>query len=76
MGTEITTREKEILRCLAHGLENKEIAAELRVKIRTVTSHLEKLSDKFDVHGRVNILRYALWKGILTIGDFIDEISE
>jgi len=63
--TLLSPREREVLRHVAQGLSNKDIAAALHVTARTVEHHIERLSAKLDVHGRVNLARYALREGLL-----------
>ena len=49
----LTARELEVLALLAHGKENKEIAAELGLKPTTVRGHLESIYSKLQVTNRV-----------------------
>ena len=50
---QLTERELEVLVLLAHGKENKEIAAELGLKPTTVRGHLESIYSKLQVTNRV-----------------------
>jgi DNA-binding CsgD family transcriptional regulator len=49
---QLTAREREILRLVASGMSNREIAAELVVTERTVGTHLRRVYGKLGVHGR------------------------
>ena len=62
----LTTRELEVLRLLARGLRNKEIAARLFVSERTVNFHLANIYQKLQVSGRTEALRKALEQGLIT----------
>ncbi len=62
----LTAREEEVLRLLARGLRNKEIAARLYVSERTVNFHLANIYQKLNVSGRTEALSKALEQGIIT----------
>jgi DNA-binding NarL/FixJ family response regulator len=62
----LTTRELEVLRLLARGLRNKEIAARLFVSERTVNFHLANIYQKLNVSGRTEALSKALEQGLIT----------
>jgi len=62
----LTTRELEVLRLLARGLRNKEIAARLFVSERTVNFHLANIYQKLQVSGRTEALSKALEQGLIT----------
>ncbi|GCE18782.1 helix-turn-helix transcriptional regulator [Dictyobacter kobayashii] len=62
----LTTRELEVLRLLARGLRNKEIAARLYVSERTVNFHLANIYQKLGVSGRTEALSKALEQGLVT----------
>ncbi|HJT56488.1 MAG TPA: LuxR C-terminal-related transcriptional regulator [Ktedonobacteraceae bacterium] len=62
----LTTREQEVLRLLARGLRNKEIAARLYVSERTVNFHLANIYQKLNVSGRTEALSKAHERGLLT----------
>ncbi len=62
----LTARELEVLRLLARGLRNKEIAARLNVSERTVNFHLANIYQKLHVSGRTEALSKAHEQGLLT----------
>ncbi|CAN5584845.1 response regulator transcription factor [soil metagenome] len=64
----ITERETEVLRLLAWGHSNKEIAARLDVSVKTVEVHKANASRKLSLRGRIDIVRYALLQGWLQDG--------
>jgi DNA-binding NarL/FixJ family response regulator len=65
-GDTLTARELEVLRLLARGLRNKEIAARLYVSERTVNFHLANIYQKLNVSGRTEALSKALEQGLIT----------
>ncbi|MCG0277101.1 MAG: response regulator transcription factor [Thermanaeromonas sp.] len=62
---ELTPREEEILRLVAEGLTNQEIARKLFISVKTVQAHRANLMKKLGVHDRVDLVKYALRKGLL-----------
>ena len=60
----LTQREIELVRMVAGGLRNKEIADKLCISEGTVKVHLHNIYQKIDVDGRVALLRYAQEKGL------------
>ncbi len=56
----LTAREAEVLRVLARGWSNKQIAAELCLGVRTVESHVSSLLAKLQVASRAEAVAYAL----------------
>lgn len=62
----LTAREMEVLRLLARGLRNKEIAARLFVSERTVNFHLANIYQKLNVSGRTEALSKAHEQGLIT----------
>jgi DNA-binding NarL/FixJ family response regulator len=63
---ELSEREAEVLRLIAQGFANKEIAARLGVSIKTVETYKARSMQKLDLNSRVDIIRYALHRGWLT----------
>ncbi len=63
----LTARELEVLRLLARGLRNKEIAARLFVSERTVNFHLANIYQKLQVSGRTEALSKALEQGLIGV---------
>ena len=61
----LTGREQEVLRPLAEGLSNEEIAARLVISPKTVARHRENIMQKLELHSRAELVRYAIRKGII-----------
>ena len=62
----LSSRELEVLRLVAEGMSNKEIASELHVSAATVKTHLIHVFRKLDVNDRTAAVTVALDRGILT----------
>ena len=56
---DLTGRELEVLRCVARGLSNKQIAGELSIGITTVRSHVSSILRKLDLENRTQMAIYA-----------------
>ena len=61
----LSKRETEIVKMVAAGLRNKEIADKLSIGEGTVKSHLHSIYEKLGVHGRVELTMYAYERGII-----------
>lgn len=62
----LTERETEVLKLLAEGKANKEIAAALVIGERTVKSHISNIMGKLDVQSRTQAALYAVRAGIVS----------
>lgn len=65
----LTTREREVLHLAAEGLSHTEIAARLSISPRTVEMHHGNLMRKLRLRTQTDLIRYALQRGILSLGD-------
>jgi DNA-binding NarL/FixJ family response regulator len=64
----LTSREIEILDCVARGLSNKEIAHELSISSQTVKNHITSILRKLQVNDRTMAVMYAIQKGWIKMG--------
>ena len=64
-GPDLTARELEVLRSLASGSPNKEIAAQLTLNVNTVKFHVRNIYQKLDVQTRTAAVRAANERGLL-----------
>jgi DNA-binding NarL/FixJ family response regulator len=63
-GAGLTTREREIVRCVVEGLSNQEMALRLCLSPNTVRTHLQSASSKLGVRGRTRLAARARTLGI------------
>ncbi len=68
-GEHLTTRELEVLRLAAKGKNNRDIAVQLGVGVRTVKGHLMNVFDKMHVNSRTEAAMEALKHGWINIED-------
>jgi two-component system, NarL family, response regulator NreC len=62
---ELSDRERDVLRLIALGHTNAEIAEQLFISIRTVESHRAHIQQKLQVSRRADLVRYALEQGLV-----------
>ena len=62
-----TPREAEIIRLLAEGKSNKQIAAQLGITARTVETHRANIMSKLGLHSISELIHYALRRGMVSI---------
>ncbi|MBK8799877.1 MAG: response regulator transcription factor [Caldilinea sp.] len=61
----LTAREIEVLTLIAEGSTSREIAEELVISVKTVERHRENIMRKLDVHSRVELVKYAIRRGLI-----------
>lgn len=61
----LTARELEVLRLIAQGLKNREIADTLSIAIKTVETHRTKIMQKLDLHNSAELATYAIRRGLI-----------
>jgi len=61
----LTIREREVLKLIASGLKNKQIAQELFISIKTVETHRANIMQKLDIHTTASLVQYAISIGLL-----------
>ena len=61
----LTLREEEVLKLMAEGLRNKEIAARLSITERTATFHVGNVLSKLGADGRVEAIHFARRRGLI-----------
>jgi regulator of cell morphogenesis and NO signaling len=66
---ELSDREKDVVRCVAMGLSNKEIAEELFLSVHTVITHRRNISRKLAIHSPAGLTVYAILNKLVDIED-------
>jgi DNA-binding NarL/FixJ family response regulator len=61
----ITQREREVLKLLGEGYQNKEIADLLHISVKTVEKHRANIMGKLDLHNAAALTAYAIEKGLV-----------
>ncbi|HEU4382885.1 MAG TPA: response regulator transcription factor [Anaeromyxobacteraceae bacterium] len=61
----LTDREKQVLKLVAEGLSNKEVAEALGISVKTAMTHREHVMEKLGLHNRTELVRFALKKGVI-----------
>jgi DNA-binding NarL/FixJ family response regulator len=62
----LSEREREVVRYVAHGYSNKEIAGKLDVSVKTVETYRYRATEKLGLHSRADLVRYAIDQGWLS----------
>jgi DNA-binding NarL/FixJ family response regulator len=63
----LTDREKQVLKLVAEGKSNKEVADLLGVSVKTAMSHREHLMEKLDLHSRTELIHFAIREGVVRL---------
>ncbi|MBP2018735.1 two-component system response regulator NreC [Symbiobacterium terraclitae] len=66
---QLTEREREVLTLIAHGLTNQQIAEKLFISIKTVQAHRANLMEKLDLHDAVELTKFAIKTGLLSLDE-------
>ena len=61
----LSEREEEVIRFIAEGFSNKEIAARLSLSVKTVETYKTRSLEKLGLRSRADIVRYAVQQGWL-----------
>lgn len=63
----LTEREQEVLKLIADGLTNQEIAERLTISVKTVERHRANIMSKLNLHSRTELVKYAIRKGLIEV---------
>ncbi len=63
----LTDREKQVLKLVAEGRSNKEVAEILGISVKTAMSHREHIMEKLHLHSRTDLIKFALKKGVIRV---------
>lgn len=64
---QLSDREKEVLKLLAEGQSNAEIAGLLCLSVKTVMSHRASIMEKLDIHNRTDLVKFAIRAGLVEV---------
>ncbi len=65
---DLSPREQEVLRLVAGGYTNKEVAAQLELSVKTVETYRARIGEKAGLKSRAHLVRYALELGLIGPG--------
>ncbi len=63
----LTKRQREVLALIAEGHTSHQIAEQLAVSVKTVGTHRTNLMQKLDLHDRIELVKYAIRKGLISL---------
>jgi two-component system response regulator NreC len=63
----LTPRERQVLQLLAEGKRTREVAALLRVGVKTAESHRARIMKKLGIHETAGLVRYAIRQGVTSL---------
>lgn len=63
----LTKRETEIVRLVADGYKNREVAEKLGISVKTVETHRANIMNKLALRNLAELIRYAIQKGLVRI---------
>jgi DNA-binding NarL/FixJ family response regulator len=61
----LTDREKQVLKLVAEGHSNKEVAELLDISVKTAMSHREHIMQKLGLHNRTEVVKFAIREGVV-----------
>lgn len=63
----LTDREKQVLKLVAEGRSNKEVAQVLGISVKTAMTHRGHVMEKLGLHGRTDLIKFALRRGVIRL---------
>jgi DNA-binding NarL/FixJ family response regulator len=63
----LTPREREVFQLLAEGKTTKQIAASLKVSVKTIETHRQHVMDKLNLHNIAELTKCAIREGIISL---------
>ena len=61
----LSQREREVLKLVAQGYTNQQVADQIFLSVKTVETYKARVMEKLNLHGRTELVRYALERGLL-----------
>jgi DNA-binding NarL/FixJ family response regulator len=65
----LTDREKQVLKLVADGKSNKEVAEVLGISVKTAMTHREHVMEKLGLHNRTELVRFAIKQGVVRVDE-------
>ena len=65
----LTDREKQVLKLVADGKSNKEVAEVLGISVKTAMTHREHVMEKLKLHNRTELVRFAIKQGVIRVDE-------
>ena len=65
----LTNREQQVLTLIAEDETNQGIANDLGISVKTVERHRENIMSKLNLHSRIELVKYAIRKGLISLED-------
>jgi DNA-binding NarL/FixJ family response regulator len=65
----LTPRERETIQLIAEGSSSKQIAAKLRVSVKTVDTYRQNVMKKLGVHSVAELTKYAVREGLTSLDE-------
>lgn len=69
----LSDRERQIIKLIARGYSNQEIADGIQISVKTVETYRARIAEKLGVRTRTQIARYAFASGLVSTEDFLDD---
>lgn len=63
----LTTRERQVLQCVAEGKTNRQIAEQLGLAVKTIDTHRMWLMRKLNIHDQTNLVKFAVRRGLVSL---------
>lgn len=67
--SELTARQREVLKMIAEGHATKKIAQRLNISVKTVETHRAQIMERLNIHDVVGLVRYSLRIGLVRLDD-------
>jgi DNA-binding NarL/FixJ family response regulator len=71
--SELTPRQREVLKLIADGQSTKTIARSLNISVKTVETHRAQLMDRLNIHDIAGLVRYAIRLGLVSLEDRVPQ---
>lgn len=73
--SDLTPREKEVIRGIVKGLSNKEIASKINVSVNTVMTHRRNIASKLKIHSPAGLTIFAIVSKLVSLDEIKDQME-